>query len=198
MRKRGLLALAVASVLFLGARAEAQDMPKFGIGVSNQLSLLASEIGAAANIPGGGNFSAFPLTTITSKFFFGDHFGAEVNLGLLFDSPEVGNTRSAFLFGGKFHYILHKFTHSHFFANAGFHFLQGGNPDYLALSFNINGGFEYILPAGLPGLGFSPEFGFSFSHLNPDGNDNNHNYIHLGGYGAEFPYVLMNIRYYFM
>ncbi len=195
MRKRGLLALAVASVLF-GATAEAQEMPKFGLGISNQLSTMAAPIGAALGVPGGG--SAFPLTTLSGKFFFADHLGAEVNLGILVISPETGNSRTNFTFGGKFHYILHKFTHSHFFANAGFHFVQGGNPDYLALNFNVNGGFEYILPAGLPGLGFSPEFGFSFTHINPDGDGNNFNIIHLGGYGSEFPYLLMNIRYYFM
>ncbi len=195
MRKRGLLALAVAFFLF-GARAEAQEMPKFGIGISNQLSILASSIGAG--LPGAGGGSAFPLTTISSKFFFAEHFGAEVNLGILAISPETGNTRTDFMFGGKFHYILHKFTHGHFFTNAGFHFVQGGNPDFLAFNFNINGGFEYILPAGLPGLGFSPEFGFSFTHVNPDGDRNNFNIIHLGGYGGEFPYLLMNIRYYFM
>ena len=197
MRKRGLLALAVAFFLF-GARAEAQEMPKFGIGVSNQLATLAQSINQSLGAAGFG--APFPLTTISSKFFFAEHFGAEVNLGILVVGREAtnANTTTNFMFGGKFHYILHKFTHSHFFANAGFHFVQGGSPDYLAFNFNINGGFEYILPAGLPGLGFSPEFGFSFTHVNPDGNNNNFNIIHLGGYGGEFPYLLMNIRYYFM
>lgn len=191
MRKNALVTIAALGLLALASPAAAQEQPKFGLGISNQLNLHLASIGAPAG-------AGLPFSTISAKGFFGDKFAAEGNFGMLVLDQDPGDADTVFLFGGKFHITLHRFTHSSFFTNVGFHFVHASGPDILGLIFNVNLGWEYILPAGLPGLGFSPEFGFSFSHINPDGDDNNLTAVQIAGYGQEFPYLLMNIRYYFM
>jgi len=218
MRKLGNLLLVLVAVSWASpAAAQMTDMapvgdeggavgePRGGIGISNQLNLVAAQIGA----PGEG----VPFSTLTGKFFIGDRMAAEGNFGLSIINPEQDGADSStiMLIGGKFHYALWRLDTSHFFINGGFHFVSGSNTllpleggglafagDFTAINFGINLGWEYIFRSGLPGLGISPEMGLNFTYLNPDGDNNNITAFQLNGYGREFPFFLMNIRYYFM
>ena len=164
------------------------SLPVWGLGISNHMNLLMAQLGVAG---------VLPFTTLTGKYFINKNMAAQADLGMSVMAPNGGPNFSRFLLGGKFHYILAHFKNSHVFANAGMHMLFGGGPGLFGFNLGFNAGWEYIFKSGIPGLGISPEFGMNISYINPKGPKNDAVAFSLNGAGDAFPFVLMNIRYYF-